>query len=333
MAKGGGKLPIDRVPHVTNVRHEVRKSAAGAGFSAATVQATGPVSYALLPGDDRRPTIRLSGVRTRIPDGSIAVHDGLLDRIVLAGRGDRLDLTLELAHPTVLRIRAVPGMPASLDLELDRGPLRRIMRGRRVLVDPGHGGGDAGGRGPVDLLEKRMTLAVARYLAAELDELGAESILTRTDDTDLSLRERFDAARLRETDAMVSLHTAWFSDPSLAGARVLWVNPHGRRLARWIHAAIRQKLPLPDRGLAESVQVGGLGQPAVIVEFATISNPVEEGWLRSSTFLKRAATAVANGLKDYFGAWVSSCEGIPRGEGGEGPAAGFPDRKPANGGE
>ena len=58
--------------------------------------------------------------------------------------------------------------------------------------------------------------------------------------------------------------------------------------------------PCPTAAWRRVPPLSGLAQPSVAVEFATISNPVEEGWLRSSTFLKRTAVAVANGLKDYF---------------------------------
>ncbi len=295
-------MPAGQEPIVTNICSELRRSGGGAGCSAAVVQATAPVKYALAGRDSLHPTICLAGVRTHIPDGAIGVYDGLLDRIDLVRSADGICLTLDLAHPTALSIRAIPGLPAVLDLTLDRRPLWRIMHGRRILVDPGHGGEDAGGRGPVDLLEKKMTLAAARHLAEELAGLGAEGLLTRSDDTCLTLRERFALAGRCRIDALVSLHTAWFLDPSVAGLRVVWLNRSGQDLARRIHRALRQKLPLPDRGLAEGPPLDELAVPSAAVEFATISNPVEEGWLRSATFLKRTAAAVANGLKDFFAA-------------------------------
>ena len=295
-------MPTDRIPYVTNIRSEVRKGADRAGYSVAALQATGPVSFSLTGQGSRRQTVCLDGVCTRIPNGTIAVFDGLLDRIGLTSREKRICLSLDLAHPTALIVRTIPGMPFLLELELDRQPLWRIMHRQRILVDPGHGGEDAGGRGPIDLLEKKMTLAVARHLAEVLAGLGAEALLTRSDDTYLALRERLELTGPHQADAMVSLHTGWFLDPAVAGIRVIWLNQSGQGLARHIHAALRQKLPLPDRGLAEGPPMCALTQPSVAVEFATISNPVEEGWLRSSTFLKRTAVAVANGLKDYFAA-------------------------------
>jgi N-acetylmuramoyl-L-alanine amidase len=99
---------------------------------------------------------------------------------------------------------------------------------------------------------------------------------------------------------MISLHTGVFVDRGRDGVRTSWLNEAGKPLAERIHAAMLRKLPLPDRGMGPGLPKADLEIPAVAVEFATITNPVEEGWLRSSTFLKRAAWAVMNGVKDYL---------------------------------
>ena len=185
--KAGRILPTDRIPCVTNICSQVRKGSNGAGYSVAMVQATGPVRHSLTGEGSRNPSVCLDHVCTRIPDSTIPVFDGLLDRIGLSSRADRLYLSLDLAHPTALAVRAVPGMPSLLIVELDRQPLWRIMHTRRILIDPGHGGDDPGGRGPIDLLEKRMTLAVAQHLGGELGAMGAEALLTRSEDANLTL--------------------------------------------------------------------------------------------------------------------------------------------------
>ncbi|MGI6036657.1 MAG: N-acetylmuramoyl-L-alanine amidase family protein [Limnochordia bacterium] len=59
------------------------------------------------------------------------------------------------------------------------------LQGRIIAVDAGHGGID-GGSSYGSLLEKDLTLALAKILAKKLEEQGAVVILTRTTDTDLS---------------------------------------------------------------------------------------------------------------------------------------------------
>ena len=75
----------------------------------------------------------------------------------------------------------------------------------KVVIDPGHGGHDPGAQGYA--VEKDVTLAIARRLAAPLEErLGAETLLTRTDDTTLSLSDRTARANSEGADLFVSIH-------------------------------------------------------------------------------------------------------------------------------
>lgn len=291
-------MALDR-PIVTNIAAAVSPRD-GTGVSLVAVESTAPVRYRLEDGGSRSPLLRLVSVLTRMPEGTIGVHDGLIAAIRIGRDRDDLLLVLDLEHAAPAAVRQVPGLPARLRLELGRAPLLRIMRGRAVLIDPGHGGGDAGGRGPIDLLEKNMTLAVAKPLFDLLAGHGCLPLLTRPDDANPSWEERMGPARLGRCEAVISLHTGWYPDPARRGMAVYWLNDAGRPLAEKIHAALLAKLPLPHRALAPGERSADPAMPAVTVEFATISNPVEEGWLRSGTFIRRAAGAVFNGLKDYF---------------------------------
>jgi N-acetylmuramoyl-L-alanine amidase len=83
---------------------------------------------------------------------------------------------------------------------------------RRVMIDPGHGGGDVGTRTPTGLLEKELTLDIARRLAARLAEAGIEAELTRDEDARVSLRERARLANERRADLFLSIHVNWLED-------------------------------------------------------------------------------------------------------------------------
>ena len=80
-------------------------------------------------------------------------------------------------------------------------------RVRLVVVDAGHGGDDAGARGPGGVLEKRVTLAIAKNLAEELNKLpGIRAILTRDADFFIPLRQRYEIAEKAKADVFVSIH-------------------------------------------------------------------------------------------------------------------------------
>lgn len=89
-----------------------------------------------------------------------------------------------------------------------RIPDERAGQGlRRIVVDAGHGGRDPGAVGPSGVLEKTVTLQLARKLARELEQnLNCEVILTRTGDTFLELEERTAIANKVGADLFISIH-------------------------------------------------------------------------------------------------------------------------------
>jgi N-acetylmuramoyl-L-alanine amidase len=77
----------------------------------------------------------------------------------------------------------------------------------RVVIDPGHGGHDLGSMGRGGLLEKDLVLAIAKELQILLEEnLGAQVVLTRTDDSFVSLEERTAVANRQRADLFISIH-------------------------------------------------------------------------------------------------------------------------------
>ena len=87
-------------------------------------------------------------------------------------------------------------------------PLTGLRHHHAVVVDPGHGGADPGNPGRFfsgGLVEKDITLAVARLLRAELARRGIAALLTRTSDTLIDLADRGAFCRA-ECDLFVSIH-------------------------------------------------------------------------------------------------------------------------------
>jgi len=83
---------------------------------------------------------------------------------------------------------------------------------RKVVLDPGHGGGDLGTRTPTGLNEKELTLDLAQRVAALLRGAGFDPVLTREDDRRLLLDERVRIANEAAADLFVSIHFNWFQD-------------------------------------------------------------------------------------------------------------------------
>jgi N-acetylmuramoyl-L-alanine amidase len=97
-----------------------------------------------------------------------------------------------------------------------------------VAIDAGHGGDDPGASGPAGTHEKDVTLAIARTLAARLnDRPGMRAVLTRDSDRLIDLRERFERARKAHADLFISVHADSVRDRSITGASVYTLSYHG----------------------------------------------------------------------------------------------------------
>ena len=126
-----------------------------------------------------------------------------------------------------------------------RGPATKTARdvlgaGRRELViavDAGHGGKDPGALGPSGLQEKRVTLAVARELARQIDaDPGMRAVLIREDDTFVPLERRFQKARAAQADLFISIHADAAPSSAASGASVFVLSTRGAssQAARWL---------------------------------------------------------------------------------------------------
>lgn len=113
------------------------------------------------------------------------------------------------------------------------GGQRRVV----VAVDAGHGGKDQGAHGPAGTLEKNVTLAVARDLAAQINKQpGMKAVLTRDSDFYIPLKQRYRIARENNADLFVSIHADSFTSGDAKGSSVWVLSPRGKtsEAARWL---------------------------------------------------------------------------------------------------
>ena len=111
-----------------------------------------------------------------------------------------------------------------------------------VAIDAGHGGEDPGAIGVGRVYEKRVVLAIARRVKANLDATpGLRGVLTRTGDYYVPLRRRTALARRAgvRADVFVSIHADAFRLPSVSGAAVYVLSARGAssEMARWLAAS------------------------------------------------------------------------------------------------
>jgi len=96
---------------------------------------------------------------------------------------------------------------------------------RRIVIDAGHGGKDPGAVGPSGVLEKHVTLKLAKELARELtSQIGCEVILTRDADVYLPLEERTAIANKVGADLFISLHANANKSRNAFGIETYYLN-------------------------------------------------------------------------------------------------------------
>jgi N-acetylmuramoyl-L-alanine amidase len=108
----------------------------------------------------------------------------------------------------------------------DRSLIRTLgLRIGKIVIDPGHGGHDAGTIGPDGLLEKDLVLDVSKRLGKLLAaRLGAEVAFTRRDDTFIPLETRTSIANQEQADLFVSVHANSSRDPDARGVETYYLN-------------------------------------------------------------------------------------------------------------
>jgi N-acetylmuramoyl-L-alanine amidase len=100
--------------------------------------------------------------------------------------------------------------PRSIAVVRSAAPAGPLRTRHLVVVDAGHGGPDAGMRGPIgggpQVAEKNITLNVARLVGTALGHRGIDVKYTRTTDTLIALSDRGRIANEAHADLFVSIH-------------------------------------------------------------------------------------------------------------------------------
>src|SRR5262249_15377872 len=143
-----------------------------------------------------------------------ALGDGLIDQVRLERAGADAIIRVSFdGTPGEMRTSALTD-PPRLVLDFHRPVTEAIGERseraaplRMIVLDAGHGGHDPGATGPTGLAEKDLVLDVTRRVAKLVEaELGVRILLTRSDDTFVTLRDRTSIANRERADLFVSIH-------------------------------------------------------------------------------------------------------------------------------
>ena len=173
-----------------------------------------------------------------------------------------------------------------------------------VVIDPGHGGHDRGGMPGQRLAEKGFTLDTAQRLARVLgNSTGIKVVLTRHDDTFVSLTERTNIAnQYAGRDAIfVSIHFNAGRREGAYGIETYYNDQRGYCLAALVHPGVIRTMVSIDRGIRQRgywvLRKNRL--PAILVECGFLTNPAEAARISDSGSRERLARAIGDAIVRY----------------------------------
>ncbi len=134
---------------------------------------------------------------------------------------------IQKSKQTIIRFFPEGNKPAIPGEEKPKKEGKKDMASKplRIVIDPGHGGADTGAIGPNGVMEKTVTLALSKKLAAELEEkTGASVYLTRTKDIDVPLEKRNAFANTKKADLFISVHANANKNKKVSGIETYYLN-------------------------------------------------------------------------------------------------------------
>ncbi|NQU18440.1 MAG: N-acetylmuramoyl-L-alanine amidase [Candidatus Saganbacteria bacterium] len=181
-------------------------------------------------------------------------------------------------------------------------PTPSVLKGKVIVVDPGHGGSDPGAFGLNGLVERDITLKTAYKLVEFLKKAGAKVYLTRKKNVKVGLKDVVAFTNKIKADAYIGIHFNSTEYQKVNGMETYYSTGRSKKLAEILHKYVRKKIKRKDRGVrrARFYTIHNAYMPAVIVEPAYLTNPAEAKLLQSDKFLKGVAWGVVSGLKEYF---------------------------------
>jgi N-acetylmuramoyl-L-alanine amidase len=179
------------------------------------------------------------------------------------------------------------------------------LSGKKIFVDPGHGGTDPGAVGPTGLQEKSVNLRVGTVLKECLIEYGGATVqMSRTDDSYVGLSDRAAAANNWGADRFISIHHNAFSDASVNGTETYSYYSYGdcADLSKKVQAQLVNWGNLNNRGAktANYTVLRETTMPAILTEASFISNPDEEARLRDPSYTWREGYYIYKGVCDHY---------------------------------
>jgi len=235
-----------------------------------------------------------------------------------------IDVTAQTSEPAPPAPTATPAAPTTPQEPplLDLTPVGGL---RTVVIDPGHGGQDSGTM-KSGLVEKELALDVARRLMQHLQGRGLVTLLTRANDSYVSLQDRATMANNQPESVFVSIHFDEAGRTAATGVETYYAShpvSFPERVASWLPFLERTSSEPPNlesQSLAASVQeslvvqtqatnrgtrgqqfyvIANVRHPAVLVEGGFLTNKDDVAKLANADYREQIAIGIGEGILKY----------------------------------
>lgn len=262
-----------------------------------------PVAYADLEGRELR--VRYHGLDIR--DADVA---NIRSEMIEGARLQDGHLVLTLRDPSALAGYYTDSNRAGeISLVLKKKKVTDgDLQGVVIMIDPGHGGSDTGGislYGP-NYSESSIVLDLSFRLKSKLEKLGATVLLTRADDTFVSLYDRLCLSRKYLPDLFLSMHTDSLYETSdlsrIRGASAFYKYPLSRPLAERIAQTIYDDSELNSRGAHEYnfYVCRGTWAPSLLLENGFACSPFDLEFIMDFARSETLLNGYVDDILDYF---------------------------------
>jgi len=171
----------------------------------------------------------------------------------------------------------------------------------KVVIDAGHGGSDVGANRN-GTYEKYITLDVAKRVEKLLKAQGYGVLMTRSDDSYISLQDRVEYSEAYKPDIFVSIHVNSSTSDSPNGIETHYYHQESIPLAQTVHSALISNIKANNRGTFKSkfYVINHTTAPSILVEIGFISNYAERAQLVTNDRKQATAKAIVEGINNYF---------------------------------
>ncbi len=178
-----------------------------------------------------------------------------------------------------------------------------------VILDPGHGGADAGAVSINGLKEKEVVWKIAMEVLRLNRELYNDTLAiysTRYRDTLIALHHRTLLAKRLQPDAFVSIHCNHAKRAKVQGIEVyvgVESTNDSERLALLFANGLNQKLGFKNRGVKQAdfqVIKDSANYPTVLLELGFLSNPQEAAHFGKATSIRAHALLILETLLSFL---------------------------------